>query len=244
MSGPHPLAYPSPPSPDPSEHHQHSLRVRGHQSEAFRYPSQLPTGSRATRWTNEGPTMQGSAALASAPWLKPRPWPAAANPAGCPTLAKRTTASAADPASSDPRFSTRPRGTSPPTLSEHALVSQPFSAVWRAAGDPTRQAGEHHEHPARPQAARQREAMFSKVLKARKGRASSASAGLGGGGVRGLAPGLYLRCPWAQPLEYISLARIWHFCRSCAGGIPQSPTISLLHWLCHTSTLRRGVLLH
>ena len=47
--------------------------------------------------------------------------------------------SAADPASSDPRFSIGPRGTSPGGLSERARVSQPFSTLWRVRGRRGRQ---------------------------------------------------------------------------------------------------------
>ena len=54
------------------------------------------------------------------------------------------------PASSDPRFSIGPRGTSPGGFSERARVSQPFPRLWRVSGPPwttpRRPAGEHHEH--------------------------------------------------------------------------------------------------
>ena len=54
------------------------------------------------------------------------------------------------PASSDPRFSIGPRGTSPGGFSERAGVSQPFPRLWRVSGPPwttpRRPAGEHHEH--------------------------------------------------------------------------------------------------
>ena len=92
-------------------------------------------------------------------------------------------------------------------LSAYARVSQLFPTALYGGfrgpvDDPKRPAGEHHERSGRPQPALQREAMFCQFLKrlrkpseAQKGRASSPSAGFGAGGVRGLAPGFYLRCP-------------------------------------------------
>ena len=67
-----------------------------------------------------------------------------------------------------------------------------------AVDDAGRPAGEHHEHSG----ARNRQCgarrcfanFFEWVAEAPEGRASSASAAFGGGGVCGLAPGFYLRC--------------------------------------------------
>ena len=70
-----------------------------------------------------------------------------------------------------------------------------FIGPWTA---PRRPAGEHHEHSGarnRPCSARRGIEHFLSGLRKPKGRASSASAGCGGGRVCGLAPGFYPRRP-------------------------------------------------
>ena len=137
---------------------------------------------------------------------------------------KATTASAADPASSDPRFSSGPHGTSPGGLSERARASQPFPTVWRVSGPPwTTPKGQPASimSTRAPATALRREAIclpvFELVAEApqksahhqhQRGpaeggcvlhggptRAERARGGENTRAVRGLASGFYLRCP-------------------------------------------------